>query len=522
MIRLFTLTWCGRTWRLASRAVDIPSNVGLLRYDGGLPELEIRRSLDLLGDSAPLDVSTEIILPVAVAPLVRDGHRLEGAQVEIADYDGGDFETRTLHLQGRVQSADFGRDGSPIKIKVSSDESDDSAIYPPSSYLIDADGWATFGAGTWDVNFDGRPYPVPFGQPGDLLKNGVVTVSPGSPAYVVDVSGAGALTVLVGGVPADVAGGGTLTILDVTAGERAAVPWITSAAIAPVVVTDGRGQRVTVVVLPPADAVSVAWAAGDVLYCCWGSLAGQRWRGGPLTAAGDVLRWALTLSSLRVDWRRAEPVCQAIRWLLDGYWDRQVAPWDWVKSNLLPILPVSIVRGPGGLYPILWRWLAVEKDASYHFVDALNCRIGEPEIRDADNSVDSVTISFQKSASKGEYRASYLLSADRPSGRLQGQSMRSRIRRQTTSEPRTHEVESEVIQAETTAMRAARGLLAALAAREVYPVTADSRAAEIDLGAVVTLTGTDYGLSRRLGSVVATSRSSDRVTLEVALHSAIG
>jgi len=87
--------------------------------------------------------------------------------------------------------------------------------------------------------------------------------------------------------------------------------------------------------------------------------------GGQLVrAAGDVLEYLLSLTSAGVD----RGAFAAIKPLLAGFnidisIDEPTSPWEIIGTYLLPILPVSIVRGPSGFYPVVWRWDAAEADA---------------------------------------------------------------------------------------------------------------------------------------------------------------
>ena len=64
--------------------------------------------------------------------------------------------------------------------------------------------------------------------------------------------------------------------------------------------------------------------------------------GGTLTRAGDVLEAFLAMSTLPVDWGRvaaARPYLDPF--LLCGCVVEGVTPWEWITSNVLPLLPCS-------------------------------------------------------------------------------------------------------------------------------------------------------------------------------------
>jgi hypothetical protein len=89
---------------------------------------------------------------------------------------------------------------------------------------------------------------------------------------------------------------------------------------------------------------------------------------------------------------------------IDGYIDSVVGVWDWIKGNLLPILPVYIQTGPDGLYPVVWQF------------DALSAKSGELDLIDTGKH-DGERVGFIKTASTlhgnlaNEFRIKYALDA---------------------------------------------------------------------------------------------------------------
>jgi len=82
--------------------------------------------------------------------------------------------------------------------------------------------------------------------------------------------------------------------------------------------------------------------------------------------AGDVLTYLLRQTGLPVDAGR----CAAAAGLLNGFKvdcaiDARVKVWEWLQSNLLPLLPVSVTTGASGLYPVVWRYDATASDAKF-------------------------------------------------------------------------------------------------------------------------------------------------------------
>ena len=83
---------------------------------------------------------------------------------------------------------------------------------------------------------------------------------------------------------------------------------------------------------------------------------GILWRGQLLRSAGDVLGWALEQSGYRVDWGMfaiAQPWLNAYK--IDTIISARVKASDWIQQQLIPLLPVSMMTGPDGIYPLVWR-----------------------------------------------------------------------------------------------------------------------------------------------------------------------
>jgi hypothetical protein len=92
---------------------------------------------------------------------------------------------------------------------------------------------------------------------------------------------------------------------------------------------------------------------------------GRRGRNGRLIeGAGEVLEWLLSRTSIPVDWGRCAVAIEQLRGFRLGFvLDDGAKPWEYAKEHILPLLPVSIVSGPDGLYPLVWRYGATAIDA---------------------------------------------------------------------------------------------------------------------------------------------------------------
>jgi len=122
-----------------------------------------------------------------------------------------------------------------------------------------------------------------------------------------------------------------------------------------------------------------------------------------------VLAYFLGLTSLPVDWGRcaaAMPLLDAFQ--LDGCVTERVSVWSLIQDEILVLLPVSLVSGPLGIYPVVWRYTATAADA----VLVIDADVDPSVSRDGRVSYDSqdrtnrFSLEYQLSYRTGNYQAS--------------------------------------------------------------------------------------------------------------------
>ena len=137
--------------------------------------------------------------------------------------------------------------------------------------------------------------------------------------------------------------------------------------------------------------------------------------GATMRGAADVMEYVLGFTSVPVDLGRfaaARPLLNAFK--LDFCIDAQVQPWKYLQINVLPLLPCSIVSGPDGVYPIVWRYDATSADAICHFdtgVDPTVERIGRVEY-DRGQIVNDLSFQYAYSRRTGGYMGEIRLTDD--------------------------------------------------------------------------------------------------------------
>ena len=363
LVWLLDLTWGGRAYRLATRPVDLLDADGAsVAYSGGLEEPEWEESLDRLSTSTDgQSVAIEVTLQVDVATVRRQGHDLTAATatlayvLDVGGTIGQTWERRYVVLAGRVVQPQYGhpeRVQGWLAFSLEERPYDDRARVIPGSWRVTDTTWPNRHADALN-----EPYPLVFGTPGIYRSTAGDSYTTGAPALAVVVSGGTTTKLLVAGGDVRAA---TVRVYDADGNGYTGTV---------VQEADGLGQRVATVDVSAAPAPFDA--TGSTYVVTWGYSSASGGARNPYrvsserTGAGDVCRWMLSRSTIDVDTGRWAAVAPALnRYLLSGYVnDPDATPWEWLADNVLPLLPLTIRRGPDGLYPVLAHLDAREVDA---------------------------------------------------------------------------------------------------------------------------------------------------------------
>lgn len=340
---LLDLVWAGQTFRLApiDLVVESTETGEAYAYDGLLEQTPaFAEALNLFGSSAEVyAVPVTAVLPVDVAQLVARGFDLLQATGELSLWvDGTTYEDRRVVLVGHLSDPEYGRVGEPINASLQSELFEDRAILPDPAMVINAESWPDLADGA-----DGASYPVVFGSD---AATGAVTLSRG---YLVDTVNE---FVLVAGHLCESGSVYVNCDSDITG---VVVPLVTMA--------DALGRLVTVADLSGSG---LLYNVSDGFYVRWSEGAGAAIAidgSGAMSGAGEVLAFLLSRSSMRVDYGRVAAASAYLnRYKLAGCILEGVNPWEFIAANLSPILPMSVVNGPQGVYVIPWRYDATAGD----------------------------------------------------------------------------------------------------------------------------------------------------------------
>jgi hypothetical protein len=413
-----------------------------LLFRGGLAATDLYQEAPIDEPAEPQTVPVECFVDGDLASLAAEGHltgemRAELALISIPATPGDrpEWGKRLVMVSGPATVQSGGYEGKPLRMQVTGDyPAMARGTWPPPNQQINDDTWTTTlnPLRSHGETEDGVNYPQVIGNAGLVRVRGTyagVAATPVHPVTLDDLGGWDGLyqqtpwgditTWALGAPPRGNFGivsagwlypgtGASKGLIQITKDTGAVPPvWHTAYLY---YATDGLGQTVT---LARLQLPLPSWgnlATGGQYYAhipepCSG-IARKDWRGG-LEGAGEIVRWGLEQSAKRVDWRRTGAALPGLdRFVLGGFWDQSVDPWEYVASNVLPLLPATWVPGPNGIYPVVWQFGATAETATMpELIDGLNCTIeGDPKTEHKDDILSRVTVDYGNAVIDGAWR----------------------------------------------------------------------------------------------------------------------
>jgi hypothetical protein len=321
------------------------------------------------GDGIPVNG----VLPVDVALLVARGARLELTAARVSRWvEGKLWHERELLYRGLVTDPEYGEVEDEVSFSIEKEEVQEVSPCIPLRAAVTSATWDTSSSNLDEVDI-GRAYPTIIGRPGAApwSDSGRVSATAGVwarkqnywhklivaghpvKATTVWINSDATTTAAEVPVTHEVDGlGRTVAVIDFHATDDPGIGGLSYEDV------DGNALDVVQVDDPdPADdyPVYVAWPDAG------GLIGGD---GAEIRGAGDVLTWALSQCDGPVDLARCRAVAPLLNHILiDGAIEESNATmWDWLTRQLLPLLPVSIVDGPDGRYPVVWKYDATVRD----------------------------------------------------------------------------------------------------------------------------------------------------------------
>lgn len=139
-------------------------------------------------------------------------------------------------------------------------------------------------------------------------------------------------------------------------------------------------------------------------------------RGDLLRGAGDVIEWVLeSYYDGPVDSGRLQAVRGVLNaWKIDTWIDAPVNAMDWLRREILPLVPVELREGEHGLYPAVVRYDLTEADCVRHLVEGADVSRQSLVSFTSDDVRNEITVRFRPGrASTSDWRASRTLTAKR-------------------------------------------------------------------------------------------------------------
>jgi len=350
---VLAVEYAGGTWYLCDEALTIDDGAGgsVVLSDGLLDVGDTVESIDLWATESPRrSCQIAFDLGIDVAALIEEGHDLAGCVAELAQLADGDaWSNRRPFVRGRLVEPQYGAQGEGVQASIEqdvlTDESTIDALVATRQEIADAlvaAGYTLAGINAGDD----VTVPIVLGAPaggesGSTRAVGVCTVL-GASLYT-------AYTLAAHAVQAT-----TVTLINPQDGTSVAVPVVS--------VTLASGAVVSVAL---DDLAAATWTQTLSPAVSWGTGAGLVVEGlGAVSTAGDFIAWLLSLTEAQVDHARLNLAREQLRaFAFATYIDESVSIAEYIREAVLDIVPVSMMVGPRGVYPLVWRWDATELDA---------------------------------------------------------------------------------------------------------------------------------------------------------------
>ena len=370
VVWLLELRFGGRDYRWATSHIALSNASGdSLDFSGSLEIGNFSESLARFTYTADAQsVALEVVFDdIDIAEQVSRGFYLGGVEGELSIVQvlngapSQAYEERSVLMRGSVADPQFGHPDRPVGYLAFSLEGalvEDSGSLRSQTEIVSSEKFGSLGAWPSDNPHIDKPIPIVFGRPGRYRKadsDGTVTSTDGSPAYIIELAGgAGGTTVstlVIAGHPVLASSvrtkcerdGETQVTFDAAAGDGIPYSFVDFGDI------DGSGTNTG---LSATETKETEWWIGWTRSGGYGLE--NPWQSGTgLGRAGDLIRWALTYSTLPIDWGSWQAVADTLNgYEFSGYISEDVTPWDWLQP-IFELLPISVRRGVDGIYPVL-------------------------------------------------------------------------------------------------------------------------------------------------------------------------
>ena len=551
---LLDLQWAGQTIRLSNVEVDILDEDGnSLHYHGALESVDVDDGIEWLSDSSasPATAQVAAVLPVDVPELVARGYDLASATGTLSRWvEGTAYKARRVLIAGQLTDPEYGAAREPVSFSLELLPWDGSQVIPPMGYAVEGSNFELNAIASLPASGVGLAYPLVIGHPGQvstaLRSSGLIT---GSQAVYADqrriLSGSShfsGLIVLLSYGHSTVDSVYLKTSTDTTfkryqvvntyddnghpiaiaswwytksgGGDLYYDPSVTYTWSPPTTTTVGSigSNSAPTSIQPSSDTDPVGTFVGwlDDGNVTGGGIAGRS--GTAMRGAGEVLAQLIQWSGRPVDlgrWAAAEPLLE--RYRLDFVIDAEVDVWEFIRTHILPILPLSIVSGPNGIAPVVWRYDATSADAVAHLDTGQDPSIERASQVSYDRDIrNDIQVDYALAIMSGNYlgRLRYTSNASATDDNAVPSYLCELSQRRYTQpdgQPLVapHVIESAVIYDDSTAHAVCQWMAAAyaLARRRVEYLVPEAEWGWLERGSVVTITDDELHLDTQVAVV---------------------
>lgn len=426
-IFLLELDFMGKRWFFSTE----PRTIEGIPYLGTLGDFDLEQSSQILGANIEANsLSLQVFFPgLNLLEEWRKGRTLEGMNGEfsyILEKNGQiitALENRIVLLDGIVQLPVIGDPLEPpgaCSFTLERQPYETTREMIPGSHVIDKTSFSTHDQDT----AGGKLYPIVFGAPGvSLDDDGNQVYLFCTPAYNIVRDPNKEALFLIAGHEVEAA---NVRIRD-GANNEATVQVQKG--------YDSLGQVYsyvdvysTALLFPGRSSISTNAQTPKEFWVCWldGGGHSNPYGAGALEGGADICRWALTKAGIPVDYGAWDNIASLLNmYKFSGYINEPVKAWDWLKDNILPLLPIEITTGAKGVKPIMSQIYAntltqpilrIRGGIGFTRTGALETKTETGEIK------NSIQIQFGKQGQEDKYAMSVKLA---PTVKEEGDAERS-------------------------------------------------------------------------------------------------
>tara|TARA_R110000824_G_scaffold27515_10_gene93524 strand:+ start:1211 stop:2938 length:1728 start_codon:yes stop_codon:yes gene_type:complete len=435
LVWLLTLTIRGEVYRFSTEPIAVVNTdpqlnpiAGaapvLYQYRSGLSFLEYEDTIGLFeSEASNREVSLSVLFGAAgragweaVADPKRDmGSELGELSLHLV---GEDYQTREIIITGHLQEPTHGGPAEPVDFTLTESDWHDTARLPKRKHKVTLKTWPKeVIAGVpdhilkpadkardefypWIFGYPGTHPPVEWHGEGDSTR---MAATPGI-LVKIDVTSESNATnpaiILIAGHRTTGGAGATVDLWN-----EESETWISKPVLH---MEDGKNQWVSYVSLQVVPMVPATEATPkSEFWVSWtgaGGVANEPSRGS-LQGAGEIVRYLLDHSALRVDTLRSRAVLDEIDgYLLDFWINEPRSPWEIITEDILPLVPLSPKVTPDGLAFVYWNWAAVADDAVHQLdIDRdFGERISRVEVSPFEDVYNVISIEYCETGSSGK------------------------------------------------------------------------------------------------------------------------